>query len=350
MRLRTQFFISAFIFLILMLVVMYILPLLLIAKDVQAAIDIANVRLQESITKKITLQLLVVSFLVIGLVCLFVLRVGRRVIRPVMHLAYEAELVANGKYEEVTFPDMGHRKDEIAILTRSFESMVKGLKEREKIRGVLNKVVSKDIADVILKSKIQLGGEDRVATILFADIRGFSHISETLSPQSTIKMLNGCMTKVTRVIEGEGGVIDKYVGDEVMALYGTPVPHPDHALRAISSGLLIIETLKKWNEERVKEGLPPIEMGIGVHTGIVVAGNMGAEDRLNYTVLGKNVNLAARLCASAKSNQLLITQQTLNEPNIQGSFYYTSLAPMQFKGFSEALPIFEVKSFNWDHA
>jgi adenylate cyclase len=213
---------------------------------------------------------------------------------------------------------------------------------------VLDKVVSKDVAEEILKTKIQLGGEDRIVTMLFCDIRGFTGLTASLTPQKTIEILNACMTKVSRVIEGEGGVIDKYVGDEVMALFGAPAAHPDHALRAVSAGMLIVETLKKWNQARVESGELALEMGIGVHTGLVVVGNMGAEDRLNYTVLGSNVNLAARLCAVAKPYQLIISEATLREPKVAQFFYTNPLPPITLKGFSEPVQIYEITGFKWE--
>ena len=247
--------------------------------------------LEEQLSNRISLQLFLIALVTMLLVLLFIGRMAFSVIYPITQLAHATKAVAAGKYEEVALPEVSGRNDEVAILTHSFGEMVKGLQEREKIRAVLDKVVSKDVADEILKSHIHLGGEDRVVSMLFGDIRGFTQLTSASSPQETIGMLNACMTKVSRVIEGEGGVIDKYVGDEVMAIFGAPAPHPDHALRAISSGMLIIENLKKWNRERLNRGEPPIEMGMGIHTGLVVAGNMGAEDRLNYTVLGSTVNL-----------------------------------------------------------
>lgn len=304
--------------------------------------------LEDKLSKRIALQLSLISLGTMFLVLLFIGRIGYTIIYPVTKLAKATQDVVAGRYEEVVMPDVGDRKDEVAILTRSFEDMVKGLQEREKIRGVLDKVVSKDVANEILKSQIHLGGEDRIVTMLFSDIRNFTAITNKLTPQKTIHLLNACMTKISRVIEGEGGVIDKYVGDEVMAIFGAPTIHPDHALRAVSSALLIIETLKKWNLTRVPAGAPPIEMGIGVHTGLVVAGNMGAEDRLNYTVLGANVNLAARLCEVAKADQLLISEATLMEPNIQESFYTKPLPPITLKGFTIPVQIYEVTGFKWD--
>ena len=183
--------------------------------------------------------------------------------------------------------------------------------------------------------------------MLFSDIRGFSRLTSTTSPQETIALLNACMTKISRVIEGEGGVIDKYVGDEVMAIFGAPTSHTDDALRAVSTGMLMIETLKVWNQQRLVAKEPMIKMGIGIHTGMVVAGNMGSEDRLNYTVLGANVNLARRLCEVAQPSQLLISAATLAEPQIANSFYVKPLKPLFVKGFDEAIEIYEVVSFKW---
>jgi len=304
--------------------------------------------LEETLSDRISLQLSLISFVTMILVLIFIGRIAFSVIYPITKLAQATQHVAVGRYAEVQLPSVGRRKDEVATLTTSFGEMVKGLQDREKIRGVLDKVVSKEVAAEILKTQIHLGGEDRVVSMLFGDIRGFTKLTEDAPPQKTIQMLNSCMTKISRVIEGEGGVIDKYVGDEVMAIFGAPTTYADHALRAVSSGMLIVETLKKWNEERVVEGLPPIEMGIGIHTGLVVAGNMGAEDRLNYTVLGSNVNLAARLCEVAERNQLIISEGTLAASNIESSFYTKALPPIALKGFSEPVQIYEVTGFKWD--
>lgn len=304
--------------------------------------------LENRLTHRIAWQLSLIALGTMFLVLLFIGRIGLHIIYPVTKLARATQDVAAGKYAEVVLPEVGNRQDEVAILTRSFDEMVKGLQDREKIRGVLDKVVSKDVADEILKTHIHLGGEDRIVTMLFSDIRGFTSLTRELSPQTTIHILNACMTKVSRVIEGEGGVIDKYVGDEVMGIFGAPTSHPDHALRAVSSGMLIIETLKKWNQGRAAAGEVIIEMGIGIHTGLVVAGNMGAEDRLNYTVLGTNVNIAARLCELTKPNQLIISADTLNQPNIKESFYTNPLPSLTLKGFTEPIEIYEVTGFKWE--
>ncbi len=345
MKLRTELFLGVGLLLIVMAPIIYFLPSFFMHQDVVEASG--NNRELFAVVRK---QLFLIALILVGLVLLFLARIAYAVIYPLTKLAAATHDVVEGKYAEIVLPNVGTRKDEVALLTRSFEDMVKGLQEREKIRGVLNKVVSKDIADEILKTQIHLGGEDRIVTMLFCDIRDFVSITSEMPPQETIGILNECMTKVSRVVEGEGGIIDKYVGDEVMAIFGAPTAHPDHALRAVSTGMLIVETLKKWNISRREAGKVPIEMGIGIHTGLVVAGNMGTEDRLNYTVLGNNVNLAARLMQVAKANQLIISEATLLQPNVNESFYTKPLPPITLKGFSEPMQIFEIVGFKWEES
>lgn len=269
---------------------------------------------------------------------------SRRITRPIIQLAQATRKVAEGRYDEVhlTLPPLKHN-DEIALLCHSFEEMVQGLQEKEKVKGVLNKVVSQEIAEEILKGNIHLGGEEKKVTVLFADIRDFTAMTQNMMPVEVIDLLNGCMTKISHVIDQTGGVIDKFVGDEAMALFGAPIFREDAAMKAIESAIEIIAVLKKWNEERMAKRLAPIEIGIGIHTGKMLAGNMGAENRLNYTVIGSNVNLAARLCNAAKRMEILITKDTLEEPFVKERVIYEPLPEAQFKGFDQRIAIFEVK-------
>jgi class 3 adenylate cyclase len=295
---------------------------------------------------KISLQLLAISLVVIGLMQYLLGRiVVKHVIRPVEKLAVATELVVEGKYGDVELEEMKGRTDEIAMLNHSFAEMVQGLRDKEKIRGVLDKVVSKDVAAEILKSKIHLGGEERKVTTFFGDIRGFTKMTENLTPQETVDLLNNCMTRITHIIESEGGVIDKFVGDEIMALFGAPSVRENDALNAVSSAVKVLKKIQEWNEERKGAGLHPVEMGFGISTGIVLAGNMGAEDRLNYTVLGAEVNLASRLCSAAKRGEVLISENTYNSDDIKETFDIEVLSPIELKGFSKPVPIFKVIDF-----
>lgn len=316
--------------------------------DTRSTLLVSLRRFIDRILVKVSMQIFLVNILALFGSLLVLARIASNITRPLAQLARETEKIGAGRYDDIHLEEMEERKDEIATLSLAVDEMFQGILEREKIRGVLNKVVSKDIAEEFLRSAPHLGGEDRVVSILFSDIRDFTHLSEDLTPQQTIEILNMCMTKMSRVIEGEGGVIDKYVGDEIMALYGAPIRHPDHALRAISSAMLMIETLKTWNKERRSQSLPVVEMGVGIHTGLVVAGNMGAEDRLNYTVIGANVNLAARLCQGACPLEILISKATLDEPGVADAFFVEPLEPIVFKGFSEAVDCYRVVGFRWD--
>lgn len=307
-----------------------------------AFVDYLKIQTKEVINKiSLNMRMIAIVALLIGLFLLH--NISKNMIKPIAQLAKATSTVGAGEFDKVDLPDVSkRRKDEIVSLVESFSQMLQGLREREKVRGVLNKFVSKEIAAEILKGEVHLGGEERVVSILFADIRSFTKMTENMAPHDVVDMLNQCMTKVTKVVDGAGGVIDKYVGDEAMALYGAPVAHPDSALRAVYSGIKMLEEMKAWNEQRQKDNLPQIELGIGIHTGNVLVGNMGAEDRLNYTVLGSNVNLAARLCGAAKVAELLITEETLNAQGVKEAVEVEKMEAHQFKGFTHETQIYRV--------
>lgn len=285
--------------------------------------------------------------LVAGIALIFVLlllhRIARRITKPIAQLAQITHEVAAGKLEGIVPPQSPPgRHDEVADLCQSFAKMITGLQEKEKVKGVLNKVVSPEIAEEITKGQIHLGGEEKLITVFFADIRNFTHMSENMAPREVVEMLNTCMTKISHVIDEFGGVIDKYVGDEVMALFGAPLEKEDSALKAVQCAEQMISVLKQWNEERKGNNLPPVEVGIGIHTGLVLVGNMGAENRLNYTVIGSNVNLAARMCSIAKGMEILISEETLEQNGVRDHFKVEKLPPTELKGFHQSFILYKV--------
>lgn len=285
-----------------------------------------------------------VSGLVALIIAILLLHnISRNITRPIVQLAKATGDIAEGNFDKAisSLPPQKH-KDEISVLCHSFEEMVKGLQEREKVKGVLNKVVSREIAQEILKGSVHLGGEEKRVSVLFADIRGFTKMTQSMQPKEVIDLLNTCMTKISRVIDKNNGVIDKYVGDEAMALFGAPVSRGDDAFNAIKSAIEMVESINEWNRERNIKGEPSVEIGIGIHTGQVLAGNMGAENRLNYTVIGSHVNLAFRVCSIAKKMEVLITKDILNEPNIRERVEYVALPAMEFKGFDNPVEIFRI--------
>jgi class 3 adenylate cyclase/HAMP domain-containing protein len=257
---------------------------------------------------------------------------------PILALVDGTEKVAQGNYD---FQVNITSRDELGTLGKAFNNMVHDLFLKEKYRDVLNKVVSPEIAEEMLKGNLYLGGEDRVVTTLFADIRGFTSMTEGMDPREAIAMLNEVLEGTSAAVEAEGGVVDKYAGDQIMAIFGAPLHHSDDAMRAVRTALRMQETIRKLNESRLASGKPEIAIGIGINTGLVVAGNVGTKTRLNYTVLGETVNLADRLCSTAKAGEILLSVSTLHAvgPLLDAQ----ALNPVSLKGLSVPVPIWLVK-------
>ena len=286
-------------------------------------------KMGKTIKDEITTNILLVSIFIFAVALLFLSRTSKKITDPVVALAKATGEIEKGHYDLVSLPTLGKRTDEIGTLSHGFEKMITALMDREKIRGILSKVVSKEIAAEILQSNIELGGEERVVTVLFSDVRDFTKITEKMAPKNVVQMMNSYFSQMCRIIDHHEGVVDKFVGDLIMVLYGAPIDKPDSAKRAITTALLM-----------KKQSVLPI--GIGIHTGIVVTGNIGSETRLNYTVLGANVNLASRLCSAAKPMQILISEATLKIPGVLESFEYQELPSISLKGFEQPVKVFEI--------
>ena len=217
--------------------------------------------------------------------------IARRITKPVTRLGEAAREIGRGNYAV----RVGGGDDEIGELGRAFDRMAEGLAERDRVRDVLGRMASHEIVDQLLDGRIEQGGEEREVTVLFVDIRNFTGIVERLQPQQSLQMLNAFLTVVTDTIELHGGVVDKYLGDGAMALFGAPVTRPDDARRAIACALAIRDEVKELEGPLAAKGLPLPELGIGINTARMIAGSIGSPKRLNYTVLGDGVNVASRL-------------------------------------------------------
>lgn len=234
------------------------------------------------------------SMLVVSISLLAVIWLARTFTRPILALAKRVKLIEQGDYSTGTSAQIRASSDELTQLDRSVSAMARGLAEREKIRDLLGKVVSPEIAAELMEGQIELGGEERIVSVLFADIRGFTTLSEKQTPSQTLYMLNQCFEKICLAIESSGGVVDKFNGDAVMALFGAPVSHDNDADRAMQALLSIEQALRELSED-ADSATAGLSIGLGIHTGLVVAGNMGSQNRMNYTVIGDSVNLASRL-------------------------------------------------------
>jgi class 3 adenylate cyclase len=228
--------------------------------------------------------------------------------------------------------------DEIGQLAASFNEMAVGLALKEKYRSVLNVVADEPIAEALLAGDLALGGELRDVSVLFCDIRGFTALTETMPPGEVIGLLNEHMTALTRVVKAHQGVVDKFVGDLIMAIFGAPVRGNDDALAASRCAMGMIGERDRLNRTSRYD----IRIGIGIATGQAVAGCMGSVDRLNYTVLGERVNLASRLCSAASPMQVVIDQTT--RERLAGLADATPLAPLELKGLGGLVQAYQLIS------
>ena len=171
----------------------------------------------------------------------------------------------------------------------------------ERARQRLGIYVSEEVAnEAMRRTTLQLGGDRRMAAVLFADLRGFTGYAEQLTPEATVAELNAYLDEMVKVVRRNGGLVDKFMGDAIMVVFGVAEPRPNDALRAIKTAAEMCEALAAHNAKRAEHGRPPFSHGVGVHFGPVVAGNIGNRDRLQFTVIGDSVNLASRLEAATK--------------------------------------------------
>lgn len=223
--------------------------------------------------------------------------------------------------------------------------LYENIREEERKRGIYQRFLSPQIVDEIMnKAKtISLGGRRQNVTILFSDIRGFTEITEAKPPEYIVDLLNEYFAEMIDVIFKYGGTLDKFIGDGLMAVFGAPIYYKDHAKRGVAAALEMQERLKALNMRNRKRGFVELAVGIGVNTGSVIAGNIGSEKRMEYTVVGNGVNIANRLEGIAQGGQILITESTYNE--LKGlKLDVEKLKQVQVRGKRGAMDIYQVKS------
>ncbi len=233
-------------------------------------------------------------------------------------------------------------RDEIGLLTESFNQMARSLREKEMIKRAFTRYVAREVVEEILKDpeRLVLSGERREVTVLFCDVRGFTRMSERMSPEEVVSLLNDFYTLMIETTFKNDGTLDKFMGDAVMAIFGAPIAHPDHSLRAVKTAIAMQEGIVELAERRRKAGQEPIAVGIGVSAGEAVAGTVGTEDRMEYTVIGDTVNLAARLESNAKTGQILISQRT--HEGVRDAIRTQPLGKIRVKGKEEEIEVYEV--------
>jgi adenylate cyclase len=259
--------------------------------------------------------------------------------RPIFRLVQATGAIAAGNFN-IALPVAS--RDELGVLTDSFNRMARSLREKEMIKRAFTRYVAREVVEEILKNpeNMALTGERREVTVLFCDVRGFTPLSERLSPEDVVLLLNDFYNLMIETTFKHDGTLDKFLGDAVMAVFGAPLAHPDHSARAIRTALAMREGIVGLNERRARDGKEPIAVGIGVSAGEAVAGTVGTEDRMEYTVIGDSVNLASRLESQAKPGQILITSPTFEK--VYAEVEAHSLGKLHVKGKEEEIEVYEV--------
>lgn len=277
--------------------------------------------------KNTMLSIIIFGLVVLVLTVAIILFLHWFVLRRMIRIGKVVELVGQGDFK--TKIDI-FQKDEIGVLAQKINNMIDGLSERFK----LTKFVSKSTLDHIQKAgDVSLGGEKKVMTVLFSDIRGFTAYSENRDPSEVMSELNKIMNLQAEIVNHFDGDIDKYVGDELMAVF----EGEDMVMRAVLCAEKIVRTLHKVYQGAEK----PIQVGIGINTGELIAGNMGSGERMDRTVIGDTVNLGARLCSRAGKNVVVISE--FSYVHVKERIAATRHNPIKVKGKSKAVAIYTLR-------
>lgn len=271
-------------------------------------------------------EVLAAAALALGAAFLLSYLLSRGLTGPVRELERGTRRIREGDYAARVAVT---RRDELGRLGESFNDMAGGLEQRERYHNILVQLSDKEVARRLI-ARSSLGGERRDVTVLFCDIRGFTAISAPMPPEEVIAMLNEHMTALTQCVHRHHGVVDKFVGDLIMAVFGVPESQGRDADHAARCALDMMAARRALNSITTH---PRLEMGIGLASGPCVAGCMGSENRLNYTVLGERVNLASRLCAAASAGQIVLDSATAAQ--LGEAFAREPLPDLALKGIPE---------------
>ncbi|MBN1645372.1 adenylate/guanylate cyclase domain-containing protein [Candidatus Woesearchaeota archaeon] len=217
-------------------------------------------------------------------------------------------------------------------------------KEKQRVKETLAKYVSPAVVTEVMKhpDKLKLGGARKLITVFFSDIRGFTTISEKLSPEKLVHILNEYLTAMTDIIMKHEGVVDKYIGDAIMAFWGAPLEQPNHAEMACSTSIDMIKKLKELKQKWEKEKFPDINIGIGLNTGHAVIGNMGSYERFDYTAMGDAINLGSRLEGLTKQYSVNIIASEETKKAVEDKFVFRKLDLVRVKGKKQPIVIYEL--------
>ena len=286
-------------------------------------------------------------YILAGLLCLGVslalIRLGvGSMVAAIRRISRKAALVAQGDYGETLEV---RSQDEIGQLTRSFNDMVAGLMERDFISNTFGRYVDQEVAAKLMArpEASRLGGEKRPVVIMFSDIRGFTPIAEALSPEATIQLVNGYFSRMVEVLRRHHGIIVDFLGDAILAFFD-PLDGPLAPVgrEALQCALSMQQAMLSVNLAGIGQELPPLRMGIGLHAGEVVVGNIGSETRAKYGIVGSAVNLAHRIQAQARGGEVVVSQAVYQL--VQAGVRVTRKLEVRLKGIQDPVTLYGVDS------
>ncbi|HUX75530.1 MAG TPA: FtsX-like permease family protein [Anaerolineae bacterium] len=269
--------------------------------------------------------------------------IGGAVTAPVRQLAAGTRRIAEGDLSVHFDLDT---KDELVLLANAYNQMVVGLREREWLRDMFGRFVSHEVAEAIRTRKVRLEGENRVVSVLFCDIRDFTARSERSTPEEVVALLNEYLPVVVDAAQRHEGTVNKFGGDSTLVIYGAPNPLQESAYQAVSTALEMRANLKQLNERLVEQGEAPIHIGVGINTGVALAGAVGPPERQEYTVIGDTVNLASRIEALNKAypdHDVLISGWTYEAlGSRRAEFEFADLGEVRIRGKAEPVRVWAV--------
>lgn len=296
------------------------------------------------VSREVKRRAIFVAGSAVSLAIFFIFLFSMTLTSPIEKLADMINLVSKGNFD-VKARTHVKSHDEVGDLAEAFDHMTEGLKERDKVKSLFSKFHGSSVAEDLISKDIGVGGQAKDVVVFFSDIRGFTAFSEKRSPEEVVEMLNEYFGVMVKIINAHGGVVDKFIGDAIMAVWGAPRSSDRDAHNAVRACLEMRKALEKLNEVRISRNQPPINIGMGLHAGRAISGTIGSDERMEYTVIGNTVNTASRIEASTKAfgADLLVTDSVIEK--IGEDFKIELAGAAEVKGRSEALKMFKVRGY-----
>ncbi len=285
-----------------------------------------------------------ISGIVISVAIFFCFLFSMSLTSPIEKLAEMIKVVAKGNFD-IKARSIVKSHDEVGDLATAFDHMTEGLKERDKVKNLFSKFHGSSVAEDLIKNDIGVGGSNKNVTVFFSDIRGFTKFSEGRTPEEVVTMLNEYFAVMVKIINSHGGVVDKFIGDAIMAVWGAPKASDKDTHNAVRACIEMRSALEKLNHLRRNRGQTDIMIGMGLHCGQAISGTIGSDERMEYTVIGDTVNMTSRIEASTKAfgSDLLVSEAVYDKVKDDFMFHLGGVA--EVKGKSEPLKMFKVRGY-----